>query len=156
MANRHLLRTVAMQCLYEWDFSGRKKKKIKDIITHNIREFAPGVENADFVERLVKGALENQEKIDKLIEEFAPEWPLEQITLVDRNILRIGIYELKFDPEIPPKVAINEAIELGKAFGGPSSGKFINGVLGSIYRQMPEKEKNPERKAGGSLFRHSS
>lgn len=141
MPNRHLLRTIAMQCLYEWDFSGKKKKDINSIIEHNIKEFAPGVSDFGFVQRLVKGILENMDKIDRLIEEYAPEWPLEQITTVDRNILRVGIYELKFDQEIPPKVAINEAIELGKAFGGPSSGKFINGVLGSIYRKMLEKGK---------------
>lgn len=143
MANRHLLRTIAMQCLFEWDFSGQDNKKIGEIVKRNVEKFAPGVTDFTFVKRLCKGVLENQEKIDKIIEEYAPEWPLNQITTVDRNTLRIGIYELKIDNEIPPKVAINEAIELGKAFGGPSSGKFINGVLGTIYREMTEgKEKN--------------
>jgi N utilization substance protein B len=87
--------------------------------------------------RLVKGVIHNVMDINQLITSFAPEWPLEQITVVDRNVLRIGIYELKFSKgEIPPKVAINEAIELAKSFGGESSGKFINGVLGSIYKEM--------------------
>ena len=142
MANRHLLRTIAMQCLYEWDFGGKDKSKVPVIIKHNTQEFAPGVTDFRFVQNLVQGVLKNQEEIDKMIEEHAPEWPLEQITTVDRNILRIGIYELQFDNDVPPKVAINEAIELGKAFGGPSSGKFINGVLGTIYREMLEKNEN--------------
>jgi len=85
---------------------------------------------------LIDGILENVAVINQMIEKYAPEWPLEQITTVDRNALRIGIYELKFNNDIPPKVAINEAIELAKNFGGESSGKFINGVLGSIYKDM--------------------
>ncbi len=144
MPNRHLLRTIAMQCLYEWDFHQRADQKIASILEHNACEFAPGVTDLSFVQRLVEGVLKHREKIDQLIEDHAPEWPLEQITTVDRNILRLGIFELKFDNDVPPKVAINEAIELGKTFGGPSSGKFINGVLGTIYRKMLEgKEVNP-------------
>ncbi len=146
MANRHLLRTIAMQCLYEWDFSGRDEKRIQLIIKHNTKEFAPGISDFDFVKKLVTGVIRNQEKIDTLIEKHAPEWPLDQITTVDRNILRIGIFELKFDNDVPPKVAINEAIELGKTYGGPSSGKFINGVLGTIYRKMIEKGEVKEEK----------
>jgi len=142
MPNRHLLRTIAMQCLYEWDFGGQDDQVTSAIIKHNVKEFAPGVSDFDFVKNLVRGVLKNREKIDKIIEEHAPEWPLDQITTVDRNILRIGIYELKLDNDVPPKVAINEAIELGKAFGGPSSGKFINGVLGTIYRKMIEAKKD--------------
>jgi len=140
MANRHLLRTIAMQCLYEWDFSDQNQEKIDAIVAHNTQEFAPGIEDFDFVKKLTHGVLKNQEQIDRVIEEYAPEWPLEQITTVDRNILRLGIYELKFDNDVPPKVAINEAIELAKTFGGPSSGKFVNGVLGTIYRKIVEKE----------------
>ncbi|TSC52916.1 MAG: putative transcription termination factor [Parcubacteria group bacterium LiPW_72] len=146
MANRHLLRTIAMQCLYEWDFSGQNQKKIQSVIQHNTKEFAPGISDFDFVKKLVAGVIKNQEKIDALIEKHAPEWPLNQITTVDRNILRLGIFELKFDNDVPPKVAINEAIELGKAYGGPSSGKFINGVLGTIYRKMIEKGEVKEEK----------
>ncbi len=140
MANRHLLRTIAMQCLYEWDFSDQNKEKIDAIVAHNAKEFAPGINDFDFVKKLTRGVLKNQEQIDRVIEEYAPEWPLEQITAVDRNILRLGIYELKFDNDVPPKVAINEAIELAKTFGGPSSGKFVNGVLGTIYRKITESE----------------
>lgn len=146
MANRHLLRTIAMQCLYEWDFVGQDNLKIADIITRNSKEFAPGVNDFDFVKKLVNGAIKNQEQIDRIIEKYAPEWPLEQITTIDRNILRLGILELKFDNDVPPKVAINEAIELGKTFGGSSSGKFINGVLGTIYREMVEAGEVEEEK----------
>lgn len=150
MANRHLLRSVAMQSLYEWDFRGRKKNLIEDIIKHNIKEFGPGVEDASFIYYLVQGVLKNQGKIDKLIEKCAPEWPLDQVTVVDRNVLRLGIFELVFGnyKEVPPKVAINESIELAKTYGGESSGRFVNGVLGTIYREMgePMKEDKAERK----------
>ncbi|HYE22145.1 MAG TPA: transcription antitermination factor NusB, partial [Verrucomicrobiae bacterium] len=94
-----------------------------------------------FVFELIKGVNDNMTKIDGIIKETAPEWPIDQITIVDRNILRLGIFELMFAKQVPPKVAINEAVELGKAFGGESSGKFINGVLGTLYKQLPEEEK---------------
>ena len=84
----------------------------------------------------------NLKEINSLITKYAPQWPLEQITIVDRNVLRLGIYELKYDPDIPPKVAINEAIELAKTFGGESSGKFVNGVLGSIFKDLPQAKEN--------------
>ena len=129
-----------MQSLYEWDFRGKEAGKIKEIIKRNIGEFGPGVEDDAFVVYLVNGVLKNREKIDKLIEKCAPEWPLEQVTVTDRNILRLGIFELVFGnyEEVPPKVAINEAIELAKTYGGESSGRFVNGVLGTIYREMGE------------------
>lgn len=92
------------------------------------------------MEHLVRGVIKNIDEIDSLITRFAPEWPLDQITIVDRNVLRLGTYELRYDSEIPAKVAINEAIELAKAFGGESSGKFVNGVLGAVYKDMGEKE----------------
>lgn len=144
MANRHLQRSIAMQALFEWDFQGRKNEKIDEIIKHNVEEFAPDVEDFSFVETLVKNTLKNRDKIDKLIEKCAPEWPLDQVTAVDRNILRLGIQELMFGnySEVPPKVAINEAIELAKTFGGESSARFVNGVLGTIYREMGEPMKN--------------
>lgn len=150
MANRHLQRSIAMQSLFEWDFQGCQDEKAEDIVSRNIKEFAPGIEDYAFVENLVKGTLENKKSIDELIEKCAPEWPINQITAVDRNILRLGIFELiygKYD-EVPPKVAINEAIELAKTFGGESSARFINGVLGTIYREMgePMKDDNSENK----------
>jgi N utilization substance protein B len=143
MANRHLSRSIAMQSLFEWDFHGCPKNAIKEMIKHNIDEFAPGMDDASFIYDLTQGVAERAGEIDKLIQEMAPEWPLESITTVDRNILRLGVYELKYSnaPDVPPKVAINEAIELAKTFGGASSGKFVNGILGAIYKQMGEPRK---------------
>ena len=135
MANRHLSRTVAMQTLYEWDFNG-KKEQLKDLAKYNIEQLAPGMEDTAFIYDLLSGVETHLEDIDKTIVETAPEWPLDQITVVDRNILRIGIFELLFEKQVPPKVAINEAVELGKTFGGESSGKFVNGVLGTLYKKL--------------------
>ena len=148
MANRHLARSIAMQSLYEWDFKGKKDENLDEIVKKNIEELAPGLEDDFFVYHLAKQTLANRDKIDPLIEKCAPEWPLEQVTVVDRNILRLGIYELIFGnyEDVPPKVAINEAIELAKSFGGESSGRFVNGVLGTIYRELGEPMKNDESK----------
>lgn len=148
MANRHLSRSIAMQSLYEWDFNGRDDSKVDEIITKNTKEFGPGLDDVSFVEGLVINTIKNRDKIDPLIEKCAPEWPLEQVTVVDRNILRLGIYELLFGnyEEVPPKVAINEAIELAKSFGGESSGRFVNGVLGTIYRELGEPMKDDDSK----------
>lgn len=148
MANRHLARSVAMQSLYEWDFKGRDDSNLEEIIKKNIREFAPGMEDDSFVFQLATQVVANRNKIDPLIEKCAPEWPLDQVTIVDRNILRLGIYELIFGnyEDVPPKVAINEAIELAKSFGGESSGRFVNGVLGTIYRELGEPMKDDQSK----------
>lgn len=144
MANRHLSRSVAMQSLFEWDFHGKDPKNLKPITKRNIEEFAPGMDDPSFIYTLVEGVRERLPEIDRIITETAPEWPLESITVVDRNILRLGIYELRFAtaPDVPPKVAINESIELAKTFGGASSGKFVNGILGAIYKQMGEPRKD--------------
>ncbi|MFA6255414.1 MAG: transcription antitermination factor NusB [Patescibacteria group bacterium] len=136
MSNRHLARTIALQTLYQWDFNNRNKENLETVIRRNLKEFAPQFDDKGFIEHLVKGVIKNQPEIDQLITTYAPEWPIEQITMVDRNVLRIGIQEMKYDPEIPEKVAINEAIELAKTFGGESSGKFVNGVLGTIYKEL--------------------
>ncbi|MDO8599445.1 MAG: transcription antitermination factor NusB [bacterium] len=139
MANRHLLRTVAMQSLFQWDFNGRPDT-IADITTTNLQEFASGVDESTFAFEITKGVTEHLEEIDALIQQWAPHWPIEQITNVDRNTIRLGIYELKFSGgQVPPKVAINESIELAKTFGGDASGRFVNGVLGAIYKDMIEK-----------------
>lgn len=137
-----------MQALFEWDFQGKDDNQIEGIISRNVKEFAPGIEEAGFVETLVKGTLLNRSNIDALIEKCAPEWPLEQVTIIDRNILRLGIYELMHGnySEVPPKVAINESIELAKTFGGESSARFVNGVLGTIYREMGEPMKDDTSK----------
>jgi len=171
MANRHLARSVAMQSLFEWDFNGCKDGDIGKILDANIGEFAPGMEDGKFAKELVEGVLNNREKIDSIIEKAAPEWPLEQVAMVDRNVLRIGLFELLFGSrkEVPPKVAINEAIELAKTFGSESSGRFANGVLGTIYREIGEPGKDEtskkryavedieslpiEAKAGGVVYR---
>lgn len=142
MSSRHLSRSIVMQSLYEWDFSG-KKLDLKKIVEKNIKEFGPGLEDETFVWQLVTGVVEHLSELDKIIEKAAPEWPIEQITIIDRNVLRIGLYELLFGKkeEVPPKVAINEAIELAKSFGGESSGKFINGVLGTVFKEVEKPKK---------------
>lgn len=149
MANRHLQRSIAMQSLFEWDFVGKKEELIKDIISRNIDEFGPGISESDFAEKLFFGTIKHRTEIDPIIEKCAPEWPLEQVTLVDRNVLRLGIFELMYGnyEEVPPKVAINEAIELAKTFGGGNSARFINGVLGTIYRELGEPMKNDVSKS---------
>ena len=138
MSNRHLARAIAMQSLYQWDFlkTSGHEPGMEEIFKRNKGEFAPEFDDKGFIKELVEGVVKNQKEIDALIKKHAPEWPIEQITTVDRNVLRLGIFELKLSPNIPSKVAINEAIELAKTFGGESSGKFVNGVLGAIYREM--------------------
>lgn len=138
-----------MQSLFEWDFHGQDDAKMDEIMRHNVAEFAPGIEEYAFTRALLGGTLEHRQTIDRLIEKCAPEWPLDQVTVIDRNILRLGIYELlhgNYDA-VPPKVAINEAIELAKTFGSDSSARFVNGVLGTIYREMgePMKDDNSEK-----------
>ena len=136
MSNRHLSRTIAMQTLFEWDFNHRSEK-LAEVLDYNVREQAAGLNDTSFIEDLVKGVTKHLAEIDQLISKFAPDWPLEKMTNVDRNILRLGIYELKFGArEIQPKVAINEAIEMAKSFSGESSSRFINGILGAIYNDM--------------------
>lgn len=143
MSNRHLARSIAMQALFEWDFREQPVDVLPLIIDRDLKEFGPGLDETEFAKKIIEDVHKNLTAIDKLIVEYAPQWPIEQITVIDRNILRIGIYELKFNDAVPPKVAINEAIELAKNFGGPASGRFINGVLGAIYKEML----NPEQKA---------
>lgn len=162
MATRHLARTVVLQSLYEWDFykSRRTDSKNKNkeggiplsagepdlvkILERNLNEFAPGIDEPEFAWRIAKGVIEHQKEIDNIIIKAAPDWPIEQISIVDRNALRIGLFELLYaDPEeVPPKVAINEAIEMAKNYGGPNSGKFINGVLGTVYKEMEKSKGN--------------
>ena len=138
MSSRHLSRSIVMQSLYEWDFYGKKPDSLKNITERNIKEFGPGLESAEFIWQLIDGISVHLEEIDKIIGKAAPEWPLEQIGIIDRNVLRIGLFELLYakKEEVPPKVAINEAIELAKSFGGESSGRFVNGVLGTVYKEI--------------------
>ncbi|MFZ2681806.1 MAG: transcription antitermination factor NusB [Patescibacteria group bacterium] len=140
MSNRHLARTMAMQALYEWDFRDRegKGKDIEEIVKFVRGEFAPDFDDGGYVEAQVLGVTNKLAELDELLNRFAPNWSVDTMTLIDRNVLRLGVYELKFDEAIPSIVAINEAIELGKTFGGDASGKFVNGVLGAIYKDSLE------------------
>jgi len=145
MANRHLSRSIVLQTLFEWDFSDTKKDiNINEIAKRNLQEFAPGLEDDVFVDYLLEQILKKQKVIDEIIEKAAPDWPIDKISLVDRNILRIGLTELLFGDrkQVPPKVAINESIELAKTFGGENSSKFINGVLGAVYKEIGEPGKD--------------
>jgi len=141
-SNRHLGRIVALQTLYEFEF----RKEVRDdtvdqadILTRNLEKYESSVDDIDFVKNLVSGVLNRVAELDELLRPLAPEWPLEQIARIDRAVLRIGLYELMFSEEsVPPKVVINEAVELAKAFGSDNSGKFVNGVLGTAYRTLVE------------------
>lgn len=146
MSNRHLSRTLAMQTLFLWDFNGQKDSNPLELTKEVFANFAPNFDDNGFVKDLIKGVKKHLPEIDKNIIKYATEWPLDQITIVDRNILRIGVYELFFDNTIPARVAINEAIEIAKAYGGASSGKFVNGVLGAIYAANKDIDKSKEKK----------
>jgi N utilization substance protein B len=148
-SNRHLGRIVAMQTLYEHDFRGGNvaNLELEPILNRNLDEFRSSIDDVSFVEDVVDGVHTNQEKIDAIIAPAAPEWPVEQIAKIDKIILRIGVYELMVKRDVPPKVAINEAVELAKTFGGENSSKFINGVLGTIYRNSDFYEPEEEQAA---------
>jgi N utilization substance protein B len=156
-----------LQTLFEWDFQsgdtrpndrsvGREKsnnptsEEIRDVLKRNLKEFAPGHEDEAFVFSLIDQVLKKRAVIDEIIEKAAPDWPIDKISIIDRNILRIGLAELIFGDrnEVPPKVAINEAIELAKTFGGENSSKFVNGVLGAVYKEIgePGKEQISKKK----------
>jgi len=139
MGSRHLSRSIAMQSLYEWDFSN-KEKDLDEILNRNVKEFGPDLEDKEFAKTLAKGVEKTIKKLDQIIIKAAPDWPLPQINMVDRNVLRLGLYELIYEnkEEVPPKVAINEAIELAKMFGGEASGRFINGVMGTVFKELDE------------------
>jgi N utilization substance protein B len=146
MSNRHLARSIVMQCLYQWDFKEKPTAAMPAIIEQQKNEFGGGLESEEaYITETIDGILDHAKDIDALIEQYAPSWPLEQIALVDRNILRIGVYELKFNDTIPSKVAINEAIEIAKTYGGPSSGKFVNGILGAMYKDMEKTTSIPDQ-----------
>lgn len=144
MAHRHLSRSVVLQTLFEWDFRTLAQKEALVSLKRNVEEFAPGSKDTDFMEDLLDGVLTKQQELDTIITKAAPEWPIEKISMVDRNVLRIGLFELLFGDRkhVPPKVAINEAIELAKHFGGDASGKFANGVLGAVYKELGEPGKD--------------
>ncbi len=150
MSNRHLSRSLVLQTLFELDARGllNISTETESAFDRNAKEFAPGLRDLSFASTLLRETITKRATIDHIIEKAAPDWPIEKISLVDRNILRLGLYELLFGAreEVPPKVAIDEAIELAKTFGGETSSKFVNGVLGAIYKEMGEPEKNQESK----------
>ncbi len=150
MANRHLSRSIVLQSLFEWDLNDIPKTEVSEVLTRNIEEFAPNKTDRPFMDTLLDGILAKQSELDLIIEKAAPEWPIDRISPVDRNILRLGLYELLFADrkEVPAKVAINEAIELSKQFGGENSSRFVNGVLGAVYKEIgePGKEEIGKRK----------
>ncbi len=150
MANRHLSRSIVLQTLFEWDFNSLKTNETLTVLDRNIAEFADNAGDLEFMKGLLSGIIAKVDDLNSIINKAAPEWPIEKISNVDRNVLRIGLYELLFSDrtEVPPKVAINEAIELAKSFGGENSGKFVNGVLGAVYKEIgePGKDQGAARK----------
>jgi len=144
MANRHLSRSVVLQTLFEWDFRSLSLKDAQATLMRNISEYAPGAGDTPFMEEILKGTIEHASDLDLVIEKAAPEWPLGRIAPVDRNVLRLGLFELLFADrgKVPAKVAINEAIELAKSYGGDNSGRFVNGVLGAVYKELGEPGKD--------------
>lgn len=165
MANRHLARSVVLQTLFEWDTTHASDTETAAVLARNVAEFGGDDTDQPFMESLLKGVLAKKDDIDLVIGKAAPEWPLERIAPVDRNILRLGLFELLFADrsQVPAKVAINEAIELAKTFGGDSSGRFVNGVLGAVYKELGEpgkdeqgakkvkREELPLEKMGGAI-----
>ncbi len=154
MANRHLSRSIVLQTLFEWDFGVSTDTSPEQMLDRNIEEFGPGLDDSSFMSDLFLGVIKKQAIIDEIIEKAAPDWPIEKISIVDRNIIRIGLYELLFGDrtQVPPKVAINEAIELAKSFGGENSSKFINGVLGGVYKELGEPGKDDVNKKKNKQF----
>ena len=154
MANRHLSRSIVLQSLFEWDFSSRTREEAQEIFTRDAKEFGAGTSDFAFMDTLLKGVLDKQKDIDLIIEKAALDWPIDKISLIDRNILRIGLYELIFSDrsQVPAKVAINEAIELAKSFGGETSSKFVNGVLGAVYKELGEPGKDETSKDKKNKF----
>ncbi len=160
MSTRHIARTIALQTLFELDIKGSLSSStevIYAIILRNTEEFGEGIKDSSFTKDIITNALSRRITIDDIITRAAPDWPLEKIGIVDRNVLRIGLTELLFGDraQVPPKVAIDEAIELAKAYAGETSGKFVNGVLGAIYKEMGEPEKAQSTKSKKDHFESS-
>lgn len=150
-SNRHLGRIVALQTLYEQEFRlscGDTKFDLDEVLQRNIYRYRDTIDDHEYIVRLVKGVLAEQDQLDAILQPVAPEWPIDQIARMDRLVLRLGLYELLHEPSVPPKVVINEAVELAKAFGGENSSKFVNGVLGTVLRNREEPaQAAPKKKA---------
>ncbi len=150
-SNRHLGRIVALQTLYEYDFRidcNDTTPSIDEILDRNLERYSETIDDKEFISAIVSGVMRNQDNLDEILQPLAPEWPLSQIARIDRAILRIGLYELEFENDVPPKVVINEAVELAKSFGSDNSSKFINGVLGTALRNK-ENKKTPKKSKKG-------
>ncbi|HUD10176.1 MAG TPA: transcription antitermination factor NusB [Candidatus Saccharimonadales bacterium] len=148
-SNRHLGRIIALQTLYEQEFrqeAGDKVFELDSILARNIDRYKTAVDDKQFIERLVHGVTKHESELNDVLRPVAPEWPIEQIARMDRIVLHIGLYELMYEADVPPKVVINEAVELAKSFGGENSSKFINGVLGTVLRHREEAAGKPESK----------
>jgi N utilization substance protein B len=149
-SNRHLGRIIALQTLYEHDFrrsAGDKEVQLDAILQRNVNRYEGTVEDKDFIDRLVQGVNSKAAELDVALQPIAPEWPIDQIARMDRVVLRMGLYELLHEPDVPPKVVINEAVELAKAFGSENSSKFVNGVLGTALRQRDGEPEEPKKAA---------
>lgn len=148
MSSRHIARSVVLQTSFEWDFRGLSREEALESLVKNNKEFGEGDSEKSFIESLIKGIIDKKEDLDNIIVKAAPDWPIEKISIMDRNILRIGLYELLFSDrkEVPAKVAINEAIELAKTYGGEKSSGFVNGVLGTVYKELGEPGKEETSK----------
>lgn len=152
-SNRHLGRIIALQTLYEQDFrrsAGDNSFDIDVTLERNIERYKKMVDDVDFIKKLVEGVSKKEKKLDEALQPVAPEWPIEQIARMDRVILRMGLYELTMGKDVPPKVVINEAVELAKAFGGDNSSKFVNGVLGTVLRQ----QESPKQTAASAAVKN--
>lgn len=145
--NRHLSRAIAMQTLYEWDFRNDDSDPMA-IADRNINAYEDDADR-EYVERIVQGVVSNLDSINEQITKVAPEWPIDQIATIDKAVLRVAIFELLYDNDVPPKVAINEAVELGKTFGSESTSRFVNGVLGTLYRQSDRYNPADDEPKGG-------
>ena len=141
--NRHLSRTVAMQTLYEWDF--QKNMQIEELARRNIQFFSEDELDINYILKITQGVVERVKELDKKIQKAAPQWPVDQLPILDKTLLRLSAYELLYTEDIPPKVAINEAVELGKTFGSENTSKFINGVLGTLYKEKFGDDKSIEK-----------
>lgn len=149
-SNRHLGRIVALQTLYEQDFRrdvGDANFDLTEVLQRNIARYQEVLEDQAFIDHLVRGTTEKQDEIDAIITPVAPEWPIDQIARMDRSLLRMGVYELMYGNDAPPKVVINEAVELAKAFGGDNSSKFVNGVLGTVLKNKDSKATQKPKKS---------
>ena len=149
-ANRHLGRIIALQTLFEQDFrrvAGDTTFDIEEVLQRNIERYRATVDDKDFIVELVRGVAKHEKQLDEELQPVAPEWPIDQIARMDRVVLRMGLYELKYGKDVPPKVVINEAVELAKAFGSENSSKFINGVLGTVLLNITVETGNKPKDA---------